>query len=264
MKELGILFGVLLVFSFHNAYASDEIFITISDTMDQVIFDGKWSFNNQYNTEWKLSSADQIGGDENDIVLRSAHQDDFVYFLIDYVSDVSPDAGYDKATMCFDTQNNKNEIPDADDYCFIAVFSLNEGHTLNGGNIIPMKSYMKKIPNHKDFVGVSGVSDEKDRYSSIPHLSYEFKIPTEVIGRSNVYGFYINVYDFNSDTNTTWPKDIEIENQNQIPSPSKWGELISPDRTLPEFSFSFFFVILILGVATIYAVTKPKFNFKNF
>ena len=70
----------------------------------------------------------------------------------------------------------------------------NEGVTLRG-NSNQLDSSFKEIPNLIDYVAISTVSDENDRYTKDLHLSYEFKIPIELVDRSDNYGFYLAVYD---------------------------------------------------------------------
>ncbi|MBC8502936.1 MAG: hypothetical protein H8D35_07450 [Nitrosopumilus sp.] len=115
---------------------------------------------------------------------------------------------------------------------------------------------MEKISNHKDYVAVGNFSDENDRYSKVPHTTYEFRIPTEIITRSNEYGIYIEVFDSNTGKKTFWPPSTQLENINNIPSPQNWGKLISIDNSLPEFplpmlAFTLMMAtIIVLGVKT--------------
>ena len=54
--------------------------ITISPSMDKVNFDGKWTFF----WEWKQTSLNTISyNDGTQIQLRTAHQGNFIYVLID-------------------------------------------------------------------------------------------------------------------------------------------------------------------------------------
>src|SRR5207245_6369744 len=134
---------------------AEGIPITISGTMNKVSFDGKWSFA----TEWKESTLTQIDTGAEPIYLRTAHQGDYIYVLIDAVEDTHFVKGSDSAIVCIDGSNDK-----------------------------------EKIPNTSDFIGISSVSDQNDRYSTVPHASYEFRIPIILFGRSDVYGFYTSVY----------------------------------------------------------------------
>ncbi|MEK6870640.1 MAG: hypothetical protein AABX09_03790, partial [Thermoproteota archaeon] len=78
---------------------------------------------------------------------------------------------------------------------------------------------------------------------------------TELVGRSDNYGFYVNVFDDSSNVVYSWPEDIKLESFD-IPSPLLWGNLISPDKSLLENSESesVDFVILFVMVSVIVLV----------
>ena len=80
--------------------------------MDNVIFDGKWTFLE----EWKHSSYDEIRTESEIIPLRTAHQGDFIYILIDVVPDTTIDNNEDSTLVCFDAKNEKNTNPDENDF----------------------------------------------------------------------------------------------------------------------------------------------------
>jgi hypothetical protein len=208
--------------------------------MKNLNLDGIWSFYE----EWKRSSYDKINfGEDNALHLRSAHQEDFIYFLLDFESNSNPNYVIDKAILCLDGGNDKNKLPGDSDFCFISPLKGKSSHTLQGGSNNSVSSNFEKIKNHDDFVALGNISGIEDRYSKKPHPSYDFKIPTEIVGRYSEYGFYLAIYD--SDRVFSWPKQSEETNSLKIPSPSKWGTLISPDKSLPEFNFSIMFLLII-------------------
>jgi len=240
-----ILFVGLIVIYPISAFAEEPILFPQSSTTDKIIFDGKWSFK----TEWKESSVTEIYTEGDSIYLRISHQDEFVFVFLDVLPDRQMERIADRAIICFDTENNKSEIPDIDDYCFVAAVGKQTGSTLQGDSKIPTNSYFKNIKNHQDMIAIGGFSDEHDRYSKIPHANYEFKIPTELIGRSDNYGFYASVFDYNAETSYSWPS-IDAESPRTIPSPSKWGDIISPDKSIPEMPMP----LLILSVLLILVI----------
>ncbi len=67
-----VLFSGLVQFAF-----AQETMITKSDNMNDVIFDGKWTFYE----EWKASALEIISTENGSIYLRTAHQDNFIYIL---------------------------------------------------------------------------------------------------------------------------------------------------------------------------------------
>jgi len=242
-----LIFSLIVTFSSNYSYASSEsILITSSTKMNDVVFDGTWTFPE----EWKFTSFDQFNfKDNNVVVLRSAHQDDFIYLYIEAVNDTTLDKGIDKATICIDGKNNKNKISDYDDYCFSATLGKKQGIIFQGGSINAITGNFQKIVNPENFIAISNISNEKNRYSVIPHPTYEFKIPIEIIQRSDNYGFFISVYDGNSNTFYTWPNESSRETFFKIPSPSTWGNIISPDKSIPELSMPL--TILLFSILTI-------------
>ena len=252
-----------------------SILITKSNSMREINFDGKWTFY----SEWKQTSWNPIKSDENIVFhLRTAHQGNFIYILIDVVSDTNTNIGSDKATVCIDSKNNKSKFFDSDDYCFIVqleernfidtLFNKQDNFVIQGDSQSKSFEELKKI-KVKDFVGIGTMSDKEDKYSEIPHASYEFKIPIELLGRSDNYGFYVNVFDASSNVVYSWPEDITLENFD-IPSSSSWGNLISPDKSLLENSvnesvdFFVIFLVIILVISTVifFMIFKKKDHLK--
>jgi len=247
-----------------------NILITKSNSMEKVDFDGKWTFYN----EWKQTSWNPIKSDESIVFhLRTAHQENFIYVLIDTISDTTENVGLDKAAVCIDSKNNKSKFFDSDDYCFIVqlekrnfidmLFNKQNNFVIQGNS--QEKSFEELEKNKvKEFVGIGTMSDKEDKYSEIPHASYEFKIPIELIGRSDNYGFYVNVFDADSNVVHSWPEDIKLESFD-MPEPLLWGNLISPDKSLAEFSESesadivILLVIILVILAIIFLIIKKNY-----
>ncbi|HJT10131.1 MAG TPA: hypothetical protein VJ771_05045 [Candidatus Nitrosotalea sp.] len=244
---------VLISFSVGKAFATDQVLITKSGSMDQIIFDGKWTFY----TEWKYSSLNELSyQDGTTFELRTAHQGNFIYVFIDDVKTTHWNANGDRAIVCLDKYNNKNTTATSDDYCFVNILSGNNPVTLQGGSPLSSTDNFKRIPNPDGFIAVAAISDQNDRYTVIPHPSYEFKIPTDLVGRSADYGFYVGVYHAASNTVYSWPKNITTNVPLEIPSSSKWGELVSPDASLPEFQWPM--LPLLLAIMTAIWFTQRK------
>lgn len=243
----------ILLFSFYDIRAeSDTILITQSNKMEEIIFDGKWT----YPSEWKQSSWEKLVYDDGMVIhLRIAHQNDFIYVFVDPANDHSLDKGMDKATVCFDGKNNKSFIPDKDDFCFSVSLGNKEGTVFQGGSPIAFHGNLQKISNPIGFVAISSTSDENDRYTATPHPSYEFKIPIDTIKRSNNYGFYFSLYDGNAKLFYSWPIESPRESVFRVISPESWGNIVSPDNSLPEFDFPLF----ILFPALLITIFVTKF-----
>lgn len=208
--------------------------------MNQVQFDGKWSFE----TEWKSSSLNNYYFDNGNtlVILRTAHQDEYVYVFIDMINDEVIDKGEDRVTICFDTSNDKTQAPNDDDYCFNTVLDSGPGNIYQGD-----ATNLKQIQNHPDYIGLSTSSDNNDRYSGVPHPGYEFRIPINLIGRSPVYGFYFEAYDKNTNKLYTYPES----DSSLMQSPVSWGEIYSPDKSLPEFDLPVVMLLPLIGLVII-------------
>ena len=225
---------------------SDVILVSISDNMDEVSFDGKWSTP----TEWKRSAWSELKFDNATIQLRVAHQENFIYVLLDAVNDITNDKS-DTALLCIDSKNNKNFFVDNDDFCFKARLGSTAGETLQGNN---SESGPVMIPNPVGFAAAGNTSDENDRYTTIPHASYEFKIPTDFVGRSDNYGFFVSVFDESNQMYYNWPTNAT--KTADIPSPQLWGDLISPDKSLPEFDLPL--LVLLPSLILVFYLTRIK------
>lgn len=244
---------LLLVPSLSTAFAAESILITNSDTIEKVVFDGRWTDS----LEWKQSSWDVITTNSGDALhIRSAHQGDFIYILLDVVADRSIDHLSDRAVVCIDGYNDKTPTAGVDDYCFQASLDGKQGFVYQGGSSLALNGHFKKIINSFGFIGIGGKSDQNDKYSQIPHTSFEFKIPVNLFGRSDVYGFYVQVYDASKNQYYSWPVGIEPIGSFDIPNPSNWGDLVSPDKSIPEFDLPILALIPAIFLAIYF--TKMK------
>lgn len=250
---LVVIISAILFSGWLAASATDPILITISEDMTFIVFDGRWSNLG----EWKRTSLDTLSyNDGMQIQLRTAHQENFIYVFIDVVSDTYLDKGSDRAAVCLDGKNDKAVMANVDDYCFIVTLDTRNPVVLQGGSPLGFHSNFKKITVPDGFIGIGSVSDENDRYSKIPHPSYEFRIPTDLVGRSNNYGFYVWVYDGHFNKFYSWPYDSTTDSLFKVASPSSWGDLVSPDNSLPEFEWPIF--LLLPSFLLVIYLTKCK------
>jgi len=228
------------------------VFITLSDLEKRLVLDGKWTDD----VEWKTSSYNGwLFDDGSGVILRSAHQNNYIYFLVDFISDRTIDTNADRAMICLEGNNEKNIVAQKNAYCFVANMNGNNPLVLQGGGVSHISGNFNPI-FVKDVVAIGTTSDFKDRYSQIPHTTYEFKIPTDLVGRYSEYGLYVFVYESDTDKSYSWPRNIELENNFTIPSPSEWGVMISPDKTLPEFEFPL--LLSVISFLTILYFSKKK------
>jgi hypothetical protein len=240
-----VLVLIFSLFLFPNAYASEPLKITQSASMENITFDGKWT----HSKEWKQSSLEYIIIEGKEINLRIAHYEQFIYVLIDAEDETTLNFEKDFAMICFDSENDKSETFDSNDFCFKLKLGSNSGETLQGNS---SENNFSKIDNHNDLILISSESGEHNRYSDEPHGVYEFKIPIEIINRSNNYGFFMMLHD-EQDKTYSWPSNI-VNSTNTIPPTNLWGDLISPDNTLPEFHW--IPLLLIITITSIIFVSR--------
>ena len=225
---LGIITVCMALSLIGLTYADEPIKVTISSTLHNVQFDGDWTFM----SEWKHSSYDHfLFDDDRQFVLRTAHQDGFFYVKINYLTDFTYNHIADRAIVCFDGYDTSS-MADESDWCYAVSRESGNGHTLQGGSPIAQTSHFNLVKNHPDFVAHGGTSGENDPYVTAPHATYEFRIPIEQIGFQNEYGFFVQVFDGNDVK--TYPKEFSGKYPQKIPSPSKWGKIFSPDRSISE------------------------------
>ncbi len=231
-----------------NVYALEPLKITQSSSMENITFDGIWS----HPMEWKQSSLEYIIIEGKEINLRFAHYEQFIYVLIDAEDETTLNFEKDYSIICFDGENNKSITFDSNDFCFKLMLGSNSGETLQGNS---SENNFSKIDNHNDLILISSQSGEHNRYSDKPHGVYEFRIPIELIKRSNNYGFFMMLYDDNNEKTYSWPLDI-VNSTDVIPPTNIWGDLISPDNSLPEFHW----VPLILIITIISMIFASRFG----
>jgi len=248
MIKLVILSMMLILIYPHLAFAQPQIFTTLRGGTDAIIWDGKWSFLQ----EWKPTSEDILNfNDGNELSVKTGHDRENLYVFLDFVTENQFKKYSDYGLVCVTSSKTTESSPQKDDYCFFVALGHHNPLTFQGGGYLGLTNYFMKIENDPGLIAVGGISDEHDRYSSTPHASYEFKIPIQVIGRSDVYGFYAAMYDAQTGKTYSWPQNISNQSFPEILPPSKWGELISPDKSLPEFPYPVIMMLFAIMI-TIY------------
>ena len=257
-KFLIITFGII-VFLPVEIFGEPTIKISISDAMNKLTLDGKWT----HKAEWKHSSHNEMKYEDlNKIHFRSAHQENFIYFLIDFVSDERINLQNDSAILCLESGNNKTTTITSNVYCFETILGNTTNRIMQGD--LSSNSQFKELDDIPYLYIYGDVSSDGDRYNETPHTSYEFKIPTDLVGRYSEYGLFFSVYEHESKKYYTWPHGIQFNNDKLISEPNQWGSIISPDKSLPEFNFSIMFLLLIptIIVLQIYLNTTKMKLFK--
>ncbi|MGQ0376276.1 MAG: hypothetical protein ACT4OW_02070 [Nitrososphaerota archaeon] len=244
----------IVVSSFLLNYAFAQLMpVTLSTGTDDMVFDGRWSFRQ----EWKPTSLhNEFYSDKHEMVIKVGHDYENIYVLLDFITKAY---NYkDRAFVCLDSNPDRDTKPSSTTFCFTTTPDSQYPKTLQGGSPIAITGYFTQIPNHPNLAAVGGISDQDDRFSSIPHESYEFKIPIDVIGISNRYGFYVSVVDGQSGKSYNWPQLTTPDRHPYIPPPNMWGEVFSPDQSIPEFSLPHYILISTLLLSIIIGKIRLK------
>lgn len=254
MLKIIVIFSVIFLFGINLAYGQ-EILITVTPDSEKIVFDGKWTFKE----EWKRSSQNVVDYDDGaKLFIRSSHDYDNIYIMINFVSDKTAINFADKGMVCFDGLNDGGAYPQKDDYCIVASVGSKYPKLLQGGSTLAQTGFFKNVESHPDLIAVGGLSDNNDRYSGTPHITYEFKIPLEIFGKTHTYGFYLQAYDADKDKVYSWPQNIAKEKYPYIAEPEKWGKLISPDKSIPEFNLPI--LLASLAFLPMILLTRLKMN----
>lgn len=235
MKLLFSLVFFALVFIGTNYAYAIETETTYRNDGNSTIWDGKWSFIQ----EWKRTSYTDAGG----TALRIGHDYKYLYVFLDAIEQNKFTKNSDYGIVCITSNINSEYISQNDDHCFLVALGTNNAITLQGGSDLSLTDHYTRIKNDPRFIAISNISDNNDRYTNNPHPSYEFRIPIDLVGRSDKYHLYAGTYDTVSKHMSSWPVNIDTMKFPNIPSPSKWGDLISPDKSIPEFPWPMFSLI---------------------
>lgn len=258
MIRLVVLFAVAMV-SFHLAAAQPQIFTTLRGDANATVWDGKWTFMQ----EWKRTSEDIVRySDGNELAVKTGHDRQNLYVFLDFFTEHQFTKYADYGLVCIVTNETTSPGPDENYHCFLVSLGSHHPVTLQSGGDLAMTNHLTRIKNDNDLIGVGGISDSHDRYSYVPHPSYEFKIPIGVIGRSDHYRFYAAAYDARDGSSYSWPQNITKDSFPSVPPISRWGDLISPDKTLPEFPYPVITLLVAVLVITLLS-RKTDFSIGN-
>lgn len=231
----GLIFFATIFIGTSCVYAV-ETETTYRDDGNATIWDGKWSFIQ----EWKRTSYTDAEG----TALRIGHDYKYLYVFLDAIEQEKFMKNSDYGIVCITSNTSTEYIPQSDDHCFLVSLGSNNGITLQGGSDLSSTDHYIRVDNDPRFIAVSSISDNNDRYTNDPHPSYEFRIPIDLVGKSNKYHLYAATYDVIRNHMSSWPVNIDTKKFPNNPSPSKWGDLISPDKSIPEFPWPLFSLIL--------------------
>jgi ketosteroid isomerase-like protein len=191
-----------------------------------VTVDGKWTTPDEWKDAVEVPMRYSIWGDHNangTAHLRVKHDESYLYLLVDYVSDTTPQSpgiGYwwEGVTVCFDPEQNGGWKPQSDDYLYNIGVSTGQQYKakvgVSGGKWNwPSQTDTSELIQ-KSIVFSSNATN--DPYSTVKHSIYEFKMP---LPDKKVFGFFVGAADHGGKSYMTWPSDAWDQ------APNTWGIL---------------------------------------
>jgi hypothetical protein len=218
-----ILLGVLS-FNMIVLAEGDRQTIDCSQLVNEVAIDGKWT----HKDEWSDSSRHSLffWAKEGEGDLRAKYDDNFLYILIDYFTDVEKQQG-DFAGIIIDPHHDFGDTPQTDDFLLQCFWESSQKYSTG---VLKWRGGDPRGLNWRDAIQIpSGVevssSDDavNDPVDKELHKTYEFKIPRNLMGYPSI-GFVAFTGDGQAGTATsTWPAGSG--EKNLFDDPSQWGEL---------------------------------------
>lgn len=203
-----------------NSVNSFEIIDSFRYTND-IVIDGKWTTMD----EWIGSSEKSLifGKGSGSAYLRLLNDDNFLYFLVDFVSYDNLKTG-DSCMVVFDTKNDGGSSFKPDDLAVLIRWNtpteiypaIQWGGWINEWEFLP-----------SDFVVQSSINGENNPYSTDPHLIFEFKIPRNSLDSSlDKIGFICILICDNENISAGFPI-LQTSHQ-----PKDWNDLILFNQTI--------------------------------
>jgi hypothetical protein len=236
---------------------------TLIESSDAPILDGVWTEPD----EWSNAVETFVNyTDGSRLVVRTLHDENSVFILLEMPDDHLVDG---HALVCFDTLHDGGYNLEPDDYCFAL-----------GGNAREYRGDgYSKVGQQRDLVGgvviERGLSGSNSPYYEVQnHVTYEYKIPLDYIGRSAEYGFWVT---FDSPGEVVdkaakyyWPESAR-GSYFKVAPPREWGLLVvstvapgtTADGTVPEFPASVMAGVAAIGLAILFARKRFGRQFKN-
>lgn len=221
IASIGIVIAIK-IFNYFNR-TSPEILCNFASTKPMI--DGRWSFEE----EW--TDTKEYVMRYGSAYFRTKHDDDFLYFILDVVSEET----VHKGSFCWiylDTEYDRSDLPNIDDFAFSLqwITEKSEQILMQKGQGNGWGSETTELPN--GFLAASAVSKSKKKSLAHPHIVYEFRIPMTLIRQRKKIGFRIGIRNMSEYD----PKKSEIEyfiiwprlSQDTYPSrdnPESWGLL---------------------------------------
>jgi hypothetical protein len=184
--------------------------------------------------EWNDAKELDITWKELKGFIKVKHDNSFLYILVEHVSDTTKHPrGWDNGWIAFDTNSNKEDMPQSDDYLF------------HGNGFLSFKGDGSKWVSPSDVQDWSAVPGfSSSSYSKENHTIFEFKIPVSLFKGTERVGFYVLLQDADMHRFLDWPPESGSTSdfwpggqgpaQGKFAPPSTWEGVQLLKKTLAE------------------------------
>ena len=222
---------LLIPLTLGNSFGVSNEMLEVPKSVNPVEINGNWSTK----TEWTDASEIKVQNEELTAYIRAKHDGTYVYLLVDFLSDHGLDVSGDFAIICFDTNNDRGNTPQSDDYCFYRVTRTGDATDgiLQGNGIgwTVLQEADTWDPYDEKFDAAVSYSHLNDPYDSLNnHVIYEFRIPIDFYSLKETMSFYVYTNDAYTAKFFEWPTDAggkqyKLIVKDVLPSPDKWADL---------------------------------------
>jgi hypothetical protein len=243
--SLGVL-AIVLTLSSPNVYAARES-VQVTKLANPVTIDGRWTNPDEWSDTNRVSMY-LLQGPQSTGYIRLKHDPDFLYLLVDFVSDTTK--ANDQTLGTGDTFDGLNVGIDYVNLLKTNCCDVYVQLKWSNGMSVPAQTTPSWVESAISYDATN------DPDSATAHAIYEVAFPKESIAPSNVaIAARISVWDWSRGVNMHWP-------QWQGPTGvSGWdtkyfGELTFSEVTVPELPLPA--LVLVLSLAVTYAVVTRR------
>jgi len=231
----------LLLLSVSMVYAAARASLQTPTSVNAVTVDGKWTSSK----EWEDASevAMFVAQGEGGAYMSVKHDSSNIYFLFDFVTDISPapeqptggDA-YDSAHVSIDSDDNLIWDENIDFDVGVKWLSQFANYTVSAF------SWFR-----------GAMSYTSTNHSEKAHAVYEFVIQKSALHNSTMVGIRASIWDPTTSTNLHWP-NWRKDGWN----PQYYGDLVFSNIVIPEFNIAVAAVLVSVSLFAAQHVLKRK------
>jgi len=230
----------LLLLSVSVVNAATRASLEAPTSVNAVSVDGRWT--NLKEWEDAKEVAMYVAQGEGTAYMSVKHDSSNIYFLFDFVTDISPapeqptgGTAYDIASVSMDADDNLIWDESVDFTATIQWPSQFANYTVSATWFRAAMSYTST--NHSEKV----------------HAVYEFTIPKSALHNSTMVGIRTSIWDRTTVTNMQWPKW-----QKDGWKPQYYGDMVFSSIVIPEFNLAVVTVVVSVSFFAAQHVLKRK------